>query len=113
MQQLLKKPEMQVGNFMKLIKSDSAITAASAVLATPAVMVFVDKISGRFSFLSRNVTIALILASFVAFILSGLFSGILQNIVFGISIGLLVNALMTLSPFSNAIGRITNRVKSG
>ena len=113
MQQLLKKPEMQIGNFKKLITSEKSITAASAILVTPAVLGIVDQVSKRSNFLVRNITIALLLAAFVAFILAGLFSGILQDIVLGVSIGLFVNALMTLTPFSNAIGRITSKVKSG
>ena len=96
-----------------MIKSEKAVTAASAILATPVVMTVVDQVRQRSNFLIRNVTIALLLASLVAFILAGFFSGTLQDILFGVSIGLLVNGLLTLSPFSNAIGRITAKVKSG
>ena len=104
---------MQIGNFKKLITSGKAVAIASAILVTPAVLTIVDQVSKRSNFLVRNITIALFLAAFVAFILAGLFSGILQDIILGVSIGLFVNALMTLSPVANAVGRITSKVKSG
>jgi len=110
MQQLLKKPEMQLSNFKKLITSDKAVVAASALLFTPAILTVVDKVKQRSNFLVKFATLALFLAAFVAFIISGFFSGMLQNIVFGISIGLFVNGLLSVPFFSDAVGRVTKKV---
>ena len=108
----IKNPKAQIGKFTRFLKSEGAITAASAMIVTPAVLGIVDQVTAKSGFPVSNVTIVLLIAAVVLFTIAGFFSGIIQNILLGGVIGLVVNALLTVPAIGGAVGRVS-RTRSG
>lgn len=110
--QSIKNPKAQIGKFTTFLKSGAAITAASAMLITPAVLGIVDQVTAKSNLPISNVTIVLLLAAVVLFVVAGFFGGIIQNILLGGVIGLVVNALLTVPAIGGAVSRVS-RTRSG
>ena len=102
-----------VGGFKGFITSDIVIVAASAIFLTPITLGIVSGIGGRIPGIGNNITLILLVASIVVFMLSGMVGnflrGKLKPVLLGISIGLFFNAFT-----STLVGnRIVNRLRPG
>jgi len=113
LKQSLGNPKAQLGKFTNFVKSKCAITAASALIITPSVLGIVDQVTAGRNLPTTNVTVILIAAAIVLFIIAGMIGeGIIQNILLGGVIGLVVNALLTVPQIGNAVSRVS-RSRSG
>ena len=110
--QSIKNPKAQIGKFTTFLKSGAAITAASAMLITPAVLGLVDQVTAGSKFPVSNVTAVLLIAAIVLFVIASFFGGIIQSILLGGVIGLVVNALLTIPAVGSAVSRVS-RTRSG
>ena len=108
----IKNPKAQIGKFTTFLKSGAAITAASAIVITPAVLGIVDQVTAGKNLPIQNVTAVLIVAAIILFVIAGFFGGMIQSILLGGVIGLVVNALLTIPAVGGAVSRVS-RSRSG
>lgn len=102
-----------VGGFKGFITSDIVIVAASAIFLTPLTLGLVAGIGGKIPGVGNNITLILLIASIVVFMLSGAVGGMLRGklkpVLLGISVGLFFNAFT-----STQVGnRLVNRLRPG
>ena len=102
----IRSPKLQVSKFTNFLTSDQAITAASAIIITPAVLGFVSRLTSRSGFLVQHATVALLLSAILVFIVAGMMSGVIRSVLLGASIGIFVNAMLTVAPIAAAVNRI-------
>ena len=95
-------PKIKLDDFKKFITSPEIVAVAAAILITPLILAGVQNFIDSVPFLGDHITVALVLAAFVIFIISSKVGGIFRAILIGIAGGLLITAI---EPFvSDLIG---------
>lgn len=103
----------KIGGFKGFITSDVMFVVIGAVFLTPITLGIVAGLGGKIPGIGNNITLILLIASIVVFLLAGavgeMIKGKLRPVLLGISIGLLFNAFT-----STQVGnRLVNRLRPG
>ena len=98
----LSVPKIKLDDFKKFITSPEIVAVAAAIIITPLIQGAVQNFIDSVPFLQDHITIALILAAFVIFIIAAKVGGIFRAVLIGIAGGLLITAI---EPFiTDALG---------
>lgn len=102
-----------LGGFTSFVFSPESIAVFSAVVITPVISRHLLPLIQRVPLLNSNLTISLIVAAVITFVVAKFFMGFIRSLLLGVAAGFALNAFQQSSVGQNLLARASLAARSG